>query len=82
MSERFNGDHVWTEEEERKLAKLWASGLSAAKIGTTMHLTKNQVIGKARRIGLPPRPKCVYGDGPGMRQRAVQSRRRSFTKGV
>ena len=72
----MTNDHEWVEEEERRLAKLWASGLSAAKIGTTMRLTKNQVIGKARRMGLPPRPKCVYGDGPEMRKRAVKTRRR------
>ncbi len=72
----MNDDHVWTEEDELRLTKLWASGLSAAKIGTTMRFTKNQIVGKARRMKLPPRPKCVYGDGPEMRKRAVRSRQR------
>lgn len=67
----------WTPALIERLTKLWASGLSTAKIATTMGLTKNQIVGKARRIGLPPRPKCVYGDGPDMRQRAIASRRRN-----
>lgn len=47
----------WTEERVQQLKKLWSEGLSCSKIADEMAggLTKNGVIGKVTRLGLPPR---------------------------
>lgn len=47
----------WTEERVQQLKKLWSEGLSCSKIADEMAggLTKNGVIGKVMRLGLPPR---------------------------
>jgi GcrA cell cycle regulator len=37
------------------LRALWAEGLSTAAIGRRMSITKNAVVGKANRLGLPAR---------------------------
>lgn len=43
-------------EKVAELQRLWATGLSAQKIGLQMgNLTKNQIVGKAHRLGLPGR---------------------------
>lgn len=48
----------WTSEINSRLTELWASGLRAALIAQELGdgFTKNAVIGKARRLNLPPRP--------------------------
>ena len=59
--------HQWTSERVAELSKLWASGLSASEIGRQLGITKNSVIGKARRLDLatrrapsvPRKPKIV-----------------------
>jgi len=45
----------WTDNKTAKLAKLWASPVSASKIAAQLGVTKNAVIGKAHRLELPPR---------------------------
>jgi len=45
----------WTEERIEELSKLWAEGLSAAEIGKRLGITKNAVVGKVHRLGLPKR---------------------------
>lgn len=46
----------WTAERDAALTELWADhGLSASEIGTRICVTKNSVIGRARRLQLPPR---------------------------
>jgi GcrA cell cycle regulator len=47
--------HQWTVERVAELTRLWASGLSASEIGRRLGITKNAVIGKARRIDLAMR---------------------------
>lgn len=44
----------WPERDDQ-LRALWATTASSAQIGERMSLTKGQVIGRARRIGLPAR---------------------------
>lgn len=47
----------WTDERVALLTKYWAEGHSASKIAELMGgLTRNAVIGKAHRLGLPGRP--------------------------
>ena len=46
----------WTPERVEKLRKLWADGLSCSQIANELgHTSRNAVIGKAHRIGLPQR---------------------------
>jgi GcrA cell cycle regulator len=45
----------WNESDVATLRAEWATGASTAKIGRRMGITKNAVIGKARRLGLPSR---------------------------
>ncbi|MGO3517023.1 MAG: GcrA family cell cycle regulator [Acetobacter cibinongensis] len=49
----------WTEETISRLRELWAEGLSTAEIGRRLSITKNAVVGKAHRLGLPPRPSPI-----------------------
>jgi len=45
----------WTPERISDLEKLWAEGHSTAEIGRRMGVSKNAVVGKAHRLGLPSR---------------------------
>ena len=45
----------WTDDLDTTLRRLWADGLTTPKIGQRMGITKNSVIGRARRLGLPAR---------------------------
>lgn len=49
--------HVWTEDAVDTLKRLWTFGASCSQIAKHLGtgFTKNSVLGKARRIGLPPR---------------------------
>ena len=47
--------HDWTPESIADLRAHWSSGLSTAEIGRRMGISKNAVIGKARRLELPAR---------------------------
>ncbi|NVN40949.1 GcrA family cell cycle regulator, partial [Ameyamaea chiangmaiensis] len=49
----------WTEELIARLRALWQEGLSTAEIGRQLEITKNAVVGKAHRLGLPPRPSPI-----------------------
>ena len=45
----------WTAEEDAALADLWSQNLSAPEIGARLNRNKNQVLGRAHRLGLPPK---------------------------
>lgn len=49
----------WTDETIARLKALWQEGLSTAEIGRQIGITKNAVVGKAHRLGLPPRPSPI-----------------------
>lgn len=50
------GDTTWTDERVASLTKLWAEGLSGSEIATQLGgITRNSVIGKVHRLGLPKR---------------------------
>lgn len=49
----------WTDELIAQLRDLWGQGLSTAEIGRRLSITKNAVVGKAHRLGLPPRPSPI-----------------------
>ena len=46
----------WTDDRVEKLKNLWAEGLSASQIAKDLGgVTRNAVIGKVHRLGLPAR---------------------------
>jgi hypothetical protein len=47
----------WTPERDDRLTELWASGLSSRKIGDAMGMSKNAIVGRVHRMGLPSRPR-------------------------
>lgn len=51
----YRQPHQWPEALEARLADLWAQGVSAALIGEQLGKTRNAVIGKVDRLGLPMR---------------------------
>ena len=46
---------VWDEERLGQLTKLWAEGLSITQIGLRIGVSRNAVVGKVHRMGLPKR---------------------------
>lgn len=62
MVEKVQGME-WTDEIIAQLKELWGEGLSTAEIGRRLSITKNAVVGKAHRLGLPPRPSPIRRDG-------------------
>ncbi|MBU6246514.1 MAG: hypothetical protein KGN77_02060 [Xanthomonadaceae bacterium] len=50
------GDQAeWSEAQVERLRGLWDEGCSTAEIGRRMALSKNSIVGKARRLHLPSR---------------------------
>ena len=62
-------DFDWTAEAVARLTAFWDEGHSTAEIGRRMGISKNAVVGKAHRFGLPPRPSPIRGKGTGERPR-------------
>jgi GcrA cell cycle regulator len=55
----------WNDETIVRLRSLWTEGLSTAEIGRRMGVSKNAVVGKAHRLGLPARPSPIRRDASG-----------------
>lgn len=47
--------HDWPDELIARLTELWAKGLSSSLIGAEIGKTRNAVMGKVNRLGLPMR---------------------------
>lgn len=60
---------VWDADDDARLTLLWAEGMSTVQIGLRIERTKSAVIGRARRLGLLPRPSPLPGSP---KPRAVQ----------
>lgn len=52
---RRHGNGTWPPERDAELTRLWSAGLSGGEIGMRLHCSRNAVIGRAHRIGLPKR---------------------------
>lgn len=52
-------DFEWTDAKIASLRTLWAEGKSSKAIGDLLGCSKNAVVGKADRLGLPERPMPV-----------------------
>lgn len=71
----------WTDEVIARLQDLWSQGLSTAEIGRQLSITKNAVVGKAHRLGLPARPSPIRKqDGEGGRAATTDSSGRTSRK--
>lgn len=46
---------IWTDEKVKALAEQWNAGASITQIGKQLGTTRNAVVGKAHRMGLPAR---------------------------
>ena len=64
----------WTPEQDVKLAKLAAEGKSSMEIGKAMHITKNAVIGRARRKGVQLANKAPIAQTPEMQAKRLATR--------
>ena len=58
-SEAVVREETWTDDQIAELRRLWTDGLSTAAIGRKMKRSKNSVVGKAHRLGLPERPSPI-----------------------
>ncbi|WP_438381268.1 GcrA family cell cycle regulator [Asaia sp. BMEF1] len=63
----------WTDEIISRLQTLWQEGLSTAEIGRQLSITKNAVVGKAHRLGLPPRPSPIRATAKPRKDAAVDA---------
>lgn len=45
----------WTPERIELLTQLWNEGIATSEIGRRLDVTKNAVVGKVHRLGLPKR---------------------------
>ena len=58
----FVNNSCWPERDQ-ELRDLWEAGLSGAKIGQRMNISKNSVVGRSHRLGLPSRPSPIIHTG-------------------
>lgn len=71
----------WTDDKMAELRQLWCgTKLSAAEIGRRMGITKNMVVGKARRMDLPGRISPI--DGLARCEQAARARREKLARAV
>src|SRR3546814_2907151 len=53
---------VWTEDRLTDLTRLWTEGLSITQIGLALGVSRNAVVGKGHRMGLPKRQSQIVND--------------------
>jgi GcrA cell cycle regulator len=71
-----NAPSVWTEERLSDLTRLWGEGLSITQIGLALGVSRNAVVGKVHRMGLPKRQSpIVKSDKPRAPKAPIQRRR-------
>ena len=54
---------VWTEERLERLKELWLEGRTITQIGHEIGVTRNAVVGKVHRLGLPKRASPIHRSG-------------------
>lgn len=64
MARNRKNETDWTEKLIETLRALWGEGHTAAEIGRRMNLSKNMIVGKAKRIGLVGRPSPIRKRDP------------------
>jgi GcrA cell cycle regulator len=71
MGDNRPGKTFWTAERVGKLTRLWSEGASAGTIGAEFGVTRNVVIGKVHRLGLPE----LFTKAPVSRRKPVRLKR-------
>ncbi len=71
---------TWTPERIAEVTRLWGEGLTTAEIGKLVGITKNAVVGKAHRLGLPARPSPIRRQGSGGSSSSVTTMPRPVAK--
>ena len=69
----------WTDDKIELFRQLWLDGLSCSRIAEALGCTKNAIVGKRKRLGLPER---VGGRKMGMMPRAPGQRKDSSYGGA
>jgi len=70
----------WTDVITTALIQLWSEGRSGAEIARRLNVSRNSVIGKAHRLGLPRRPSPIrYSEGE--RKQRTKARRHHKVSG-
>jgi hypothetical protein len=63
LPQRFTYVHrphsLWSSDSEQKLSELWSAGLPVNDIAKRIGVTRNAIMGKAFRLGLPRRPSPI-----------------------
>lgn len=54
---------IWSERATAEVRRMWTDGLSAAQIGRELGCSRNCVIGKVHRLGLPRRRNSGWTGG-------------------
>lgn len=64
---------IWSKERIAHLRELWANNRSASQIAAAIgEVSRNAVLGKVHRLGLPGRPSPIRRDGGGRRRRGKE----------
>src|SRR3546814_7694261 len=72
---------VWTEDRLTDLTRLWTEGLSITQIGLALGVSRNAVVGKVHRMGLPKRQSpIVKSDKPRVRSEEHTSELQSLMR--
>lgn len=66
----FSPSNIWSDEKIERLKLLWGTDLSMAGIAAEMGVSRNSVIGKCNRLGLPSR-----GQAPRLTEEELRRRR-------
>lgn len=64
----------WTPERIAEVTRLWSQGLTTAEIGRLVGVSKNAIVGKAHRLGLPARPSPIKREARLPRQARTEPR--------
>jgi GcrA cell cycle regulator len=67
----------WPEARKLYLISAWDAGHTIRDIGITLGVSKNAVVGKVHRLGLPGRPSPIRRGGPNAGVHAQQAERRA-----
>lgn len=76
------GDGGWCEASCDRLRQLWFTDLTTRAIATLMGRTKNMIVGKARRLGLPGRPNPIVRNGERRPPRPARAPKLTLVKPV
>lgn len=61
----------WNDDQIAELTRLWDAGMSITSIGIEMGVSRNAVVGKARRLKLSPRDRVIASLSPALRAKVA-----------